>query len=90
MKAQQAAGDGVTQRVPGIQRKTDSLPYPHISEQFPGEIDTTTPYVIGKIASRLEMDSRWALARSVRALVAERDALKETLETAPHVEVRNF
>jgi hypothetical protein len=23
------------------------------------------------------MDSRWALARSVRALVAERDALKE-------------
>jgi hypothetical protein len=36
-------------------------------------------YVIGKIVSRLEMDSRWSLARSVRALVAERDALKETL-----------
>jgi hypothetical protein len=29
----------------------------------------------------LEMDSRWALARCVRALVAERDALKEKLET---------
>ena len=41
---------------------------------------TTTPYVIGKIVSRLEMDSRWALARSVRALVAERDELKENLK----------
>jgi hypothetical protein len=30
--------------------------------------------------SRLEMDSRWALARSVRALVAERDAFKEKLD----------
>jgi hypothetical protein len=39
-----------------------------------------TPYVIGKIVSRLEMDSRWALARSVRALVAERDRLKEKME----------
>ena len=40
------------------------------------QADTTTPYVIGKVVSRLEMDSRWALARSVRALlVAERDAL---------------
>jgi hypothetical protein len=38
------------------------------------------PYVIGKIVSRLEMDSRGALARSVRALVAERDALKENLK----------
>jgi hypothetical protein len=26
------------------------------------------------------MDSRWALARSVRALVAERDSLKEKLD----------
>jgi hypothetical protein len=34
-----------------------------------------------KTVSRLEMDSRWALARSVRALVAKRDALKEKLET---------
>jgi hypothetical protein len=40
----------------------------------------STPYVIGKVASRLEMDSRGALARSVRALVAERDALKEKLD----------
>jgi hypothetical protein len=38
------------------------------------------PYVIGKIVSRLEMDSRWALARSVRALVAERDVLKGKLD----------
>ncbi len=36
--------------------------------------------VIGKNVSRLEMDSRWALARSVPALSAERDALKAKLE----------
>ena len=45
------------------------------------EDDTGTPHVLGKLVSRLEMDCRWALARSVRVLVAERDALKETLET---------
>jgi hypothetical protein len=71
-------GGGVTERVRGFQRKTTRLPYPHITEEFPGKIETSTPYVIGKIVSRLEMDSRWALARSVRALVAERDALKAT------------
>jgi hypothetical protein len=73
-------GGGVTERVRGYQRKTTQLPYPHISNQFPGKIDTTTPYVIGKVVSRLEMDSRWALARSLRALLAERDALKDKLE----------
>jgi hypothetical protein len=73
-------GGGVTERVRGYQRKIDRLPYPHISEQFPGKIDTSTPYVVGKIVSRLEMDSRWALARSVRALVAERDSLKDKVE----------
>jgi hypothetical protein len=74
-------GGGVTERVRGFQRITNRLPYPHISKEFPGKIDTTTPYVIGKVVSRLEMDSRWALARSVRALVAERDALKGKLDT---------
>ena len=74
-------GGGVTERVRGYQRKTDRVPYPHISKEFPGKIDTSTPYVIGKVIARLEMDSRWALARSVRALIAERDALKEKLET---------
>jgi len=83
-------GGGVTERVRGYHRKTDRLPYPNISKEFPGKVDTSTRYVIEKVVSRLEMDSRWALARSVRALVAERDALKEKLETAPHVEVRNF
>jgi hypothetical protein len=72
-------GGGVTERVRGYRRKTNELPYPHISEEFSGKIDTSTPYVIGKVVSRLEMNSRWALARSVRALVAERDALKEKL-----------
>jgi hypothetical protein len=74
-------GGDVTERVRGYQRKTNRLPYGHISKEFPGKIDTSTPYVIGKVVSRLEMDSRWALARAVRALVAERDALKETHET---------
>jgi hypothetical protein len=85
---------GITERVRGYRRNTNRLPYPHISNEFPGKCDTSTPYVIGKIVSRLEMDSRWALARSVRALVAERDALKEKFDTprsaAPNVEVRNF
>jgi hypothetical protein len=84
-------GGGVTERVRGYQRKTDHLPYPQVSQKFPGKIDTSTPYVIGKVVSRLEMDSRWALARSVRALVAERDALREKLGSrrtdVPHVEV---
>jgi hypothetical protein len=73
-------GGGVAEHVRGYQRKTNRLPYPHVSKEFPGKIDTSTPYVIGKIVSRLEMESRWALARSVRALVAERDTLKEKLE----------
>ena len=74
-------GGGVSERVRGYQRKTNRLPSPPISKEFPGKVETTTPYIIGKVVSRLEMDSRWALARSVRALVAERDALKEQLET---------
>jgi hypothetical protein len=73
-------GGGVTERVRGYQRKTDRLPHPQVSKEFPGKIDTSTPYVIGKVVSRLEMDSRWALARAVRAIVAERDALKDKLE----------
>ena len=83
---------GGAERVRGYRRKTNRLPYPHIPKEFPGKIDTTTPYVIGKVVSRLEMDSRWALARSVRALVADRDALKEKLDSrqtdAPNGEVR--
>jgi hypothetical protein len=73
-------GGRVVDRVRGYRRKTNHLPYPHISKEFPGKIDTSTPYVIGKVVSRLEMDSRWALARSVRGLVAERDALKGKLD----------
>jgi hypothetical protein len=57
-------GGCVTERVRGYRRKTNRQPYPPISTQFPGKIDTTTPYVINKVVSRLEMDSRWALARS--------------------------
>jgi len=71
---------GVRSGSGGYQRKTDLLPYQDISKEFPGKIDTSTPYVIAKVVSRLEMDSHWAQARSVRALVAERD-VKEKLET---------
>jgi hypothetical protein len=73
-------GGGVVDRLRGYRRKTNKLPHPQVSKEFPDKIDTSTPYVIGKVVSRLEMDSRWALTRSVRALVAERDALKEKLE----------
>jgi hypothetical protein len=72
-------GGGVTERVRGYQRRTNRLPSPQISKEFPGKVETSTPYVINKVVSRLEMDSRSALARSVRALVAERDALRRKL-----------
>jgi hypothetical protein len=48
--------------------------------EFLGRIDASTPCVIGKIVSRLEMDSRWVMARSVRALVLSGDALMKKLE----------
>jgi hypothetical protein len=86
-------GGGVVDRVRGYRRKTNKLPHPHVSKEFPGKIDTSTPYIIGKVVSRLEMDSRWALARSVRALVAERDVLKEKLgsrQTETHIEARGL
>jgi len=48
---------------------------------FSNKDDTSTPDIMAKVVSRLEMDSRWALARSVSGLVAERDGLKEKLDT---------
>ncbi len=88
-KAQHAAGDGVTERVLGYQRKTNRLPYPNISKEFPGKVDTSTRYVIEKVVSRLEMDSRWALARAVRAFVAERDAFKQKLDSIEQLDSAN-
>src|SRR4029077_447155 len=44
-------GSAVPDRTRGYRRKTDQLPYPHISKHFPGKIDTSTPYVIGKVVS---------------------------------------
>ena len=81
IKRNGVAGGGVVDRMRGYRRKTNKLPHPQVSKEFPGKLDISTPYVIGKVVSRLEADSRWALARSVRALVAERDALKEKLES---------
>ena len=46
-------GCAVTDRVRGYQRKTNKLPHPRVSQEFPGKIDTSTPYVIGKVVSRL-------------------------------------
>ena len=73
-------GGGVTERIRGYRRKTNKLPHPKVSQDFPGKVDISTPYVIGKVVSRLEADSRWALARSVRALVAERDTFRGKLD----------
>ena len=56
------------------------LRHPQVSKKFPGKIYTSTTYIIGKVVSHLEMDRSWALARSVRALVAERDELKGKLD----------
>ena len=50
-------GGDVTERVRDYHRKTDRLPYPNISKEFLGKIDTSTSYVIEKIVSRLEMDA---------------------------------
>ena len=73
-------GGGVTERARGYQRKTNRLPHPHISEEFPGKKTPPRPMS----SARSFRAWRWTaggLARSVRALVAERDALKEKLET---------
>jgi hypothetical protein len=80
--AQHAAGGGVTERVRGgaTKEKPTTCRTRRCPRNFRAKSTPLTPYVIGKIVSRLEMDSRWALARSVRALVAERDALKENLK----------
>ena len=83
-------GGGVTERVRGYQEKTNRLPYPHISKQFPGKVETTTPYVIGKIVPAWRMERWWALARSVRALVAECDALKEKFENSSDPMAQEF
>ena len=42
-------GDGATSALRGYQRKTNRLPYPHITEEFPGKIDTTTAYVMARL-----------------------------------------
>ena len=80
IKRNSVDGGGVTERIRGYRRKTNKLPHPKVSQDFPGKVDISTPYVIGKVVSRLEADSRWALARSVRALVAERDTLRGKLD----------
>ena len=73
----------------GLPKTDNRLPYSQVSKEFPGKVETSTPYVIGKVVSRLETDSRWALARSVRALVAERDALREKWQSTEQLNSAN-
>jgi hypothetical protein len=72
-------GGGVTERVRGYERQSNKLPV-QVTPDHPGKIDTSSAYVMSHVVARLEQDSRWALARSVRSLVAERDLLREQLE----------
>jgi hypothetical protein len=72
-------GGGVTERVHGYERQSNKLPV-QVTPDHPGKCQTDTPYILSHVVGRLEMDSRWALSRSVRALLAERDLLCEQLE----------
>jgi hypothetical protein len=71
-------GGGITERVRGYERRSGKLPV-QVAQDHPGKVDTSTPYVMSHVIGRLEADSRWAPSRSVRALLAERDALREQL-----------
>jgi hypothetical protein len=71
-------GGGVTERVREFRRKTDRLPYPNAPAGVAGNSDSD--FVMSHVVGRLEQDSRWQLAASVRKLLAERNALREQLE----------
>jgi hypothetical protein len=71
-------GGGVTERIRGFERKTNKLPV-QVTPDRSGKCQTDTPYIFTHVIARLEQDSRFALGRSIRALVAERDALREQL-----------
>ena len=43
-------GSAVTDRTRGYRRKANKLPHPQETQEFPGMIDTSTPYIIGKVA----------------------------------------
>ena len=63
-----------------VHARPTSCPTGQVTKQHPGKCETDTQPVMEKVVTRLETDRRWALARSVRALVAERDELREKLE----------
>jgi hypothetical protein len=64
--------DRVTRR--GYQRKTNRLPRPHISKEFPGKIDTSTPYVSGRSFRvwRWTAGGRWRVRSALLLLSAMR------------------
>jgi hypothetical protein len=70
-------GGGVTERIRGYRRKTDRLPNPQASAGIAG--NSASDFVMTHVIGRLEQDSRWQLAASVRKLLAERNELKEKL-----------
>jgi hypothetical protein len=72
-------GGGVVDHVRGYKRRTNKPPFQNVSQDHSGKIDTSTRYILEKVCTRLQADSRWALSRSVESLVAERDELKEKL-----------
>jgi hypothetical protein len=71
-------GGGVVDRVRGYRRRSNKTPV-QVPQDHSGKCDTSTRYILEKVCTRLQADSRWALSRSVEALVAERDELKEKL-----------
>jgi hypothetical protein len=74
-----STGCNISERVRGYERQSGKLPV-QVAQDHPGRYQTDTPYILRAVVGRLEADSRWALSRSVRALVAERDQLKAQLE----------
>ncbi len=82
IRANAAQGGNITERIRGFSRRTNKLPHGRVNKDHPGKCQTDTPYVMSHVVGRLETDRRFALARSVRALVAERDTLQEKLAAA--------
>ena len=81
IKKNRVDGGGVTERIRGFRRKTDRLPYPNAPAGVAGNSDSD--FVMSHVVGRLEQDSRWHLAASVRKLLAERNALRKRLGGGP-------
>ena len=63
---------------PQLLQPAPQLPAP------PADTDTSPEY-LNKIVARLEINSRWAMARALKALVAEREYLRAKHNQPPTV-----